>query len=126
MIIRTQRAVLARLCGVSLLATAGLAIAVPAAAQPFAPDPAGTPISVHVSYADLNLGTREGARAMLGRIDNAAKEACGDEPDVRLLSERAVYDRCKAQAEAQGVRDLNAPLVTAMAGPAAAIQLAQR
>src|SRR5215469_290754 len=113
MIIRTQRAVLARLCGASLLATAGLAIAVPAAAQPLDPY-APEAVAVHVSYADLNLASREGARTMLGRIDNAAKLACGDEPDVRLLSEHGVYERCKAEAEARGVRDLNAPLVTAM------------
>ena len=124
MFTRTQRFELARLCGACLMASAGLAIAVPAAAQSSSSD---APISVHVSYADLNLGSREGAREMLGRIDDAADRACGGRPDPRVLDEIATYNSCKSQAVEHGVRSLDAPMVTAMAHlPGETRQFAQR
>jgi UrcA family protein len=120
MFIRSHRAVLA-LCGASLLATAGLAAAAPALAQ------SDDAPSIHVSYADLNLGSRDGAKAMIGRIDDAASRVCGGPPDMRLLDARAYYWACKGQAVERAVRQLDAPLVTAMAGlPSQTQQFARR
>jgi UrcA family protein len=109
MITRLQPVVIARVLGASLLATAALAIAGTASAQ--ADDP-----SIHVSYADLNLHSQQGARAILGRIEDAADQVCGGQPDMRQLTERALYQACRRQAVEHAVRDLDAPVVTAMAG----------
>jgi UrcA family protein len=110
---RSQRAVLASVFGACIMATAGLAIAGSAAAQP---DNNDGSISIHVSYADLNLRSTDGAREMLSRIEGAATKVCGQEPEVQQLEERSLFKSCKAYAVGKAVRDLDAPMVTAMAG----------
>ena len=89
---------------------AGLAFVQPASAQ--TEDAAA---SVRVTYADLNLQTHAGARAMLARLEAAAGRVCGNEPDIRDLARATPYQRCKAAALDAAVRQLDAPLVTAMA-----------
>jgi UrcA family protein len=106
---RSQRAVIAQVLGASLLAAASLSIAGAASAQSDA-------TSIHVSYADLNLRSDQGARSMLERIDDAAMRVCGGQPDIRQLAERDLFQKCKNQAVDRAVRDLDAPLVTAAAG----------
>ncbi len=115
----------ARILGASLVAVAGLTIAGSAAAQS---DDLDGVRSIHVEYADLNLGSRAGAREMLMRIDDAARRACGDNVDLRSLERRAQFQSCKTGTVARAVRALGAPLVTAMAGPNGAdpVVLSQR
>ena len=105
---------LARFLGASLVAIAGLTIADAAAAQTNDLDGVR---SVHVEYADLNLGSRAGAPEMLARIDDAARRVCGDNVDLRSLERRAQFQRCKTGTVARAVHALDAPLVTAMVGP---------
>jgi len=73
-------------------------------------------ITAHVSYADLDLSTQDGARALLKRINSAAKEACGPDPVMSPLTPAAptLYDRCIAEAADTAVANLNAPLVLAL------------
>jgi UrcA family protein len=118
---RKARAI--RLCGGAL--AAALAVAGSAFAQ--TDDDPGAPHSVAVRYADLNLSSEAGARAMLDRITDAASRACGGDVDLRMLERRALYNRCKADTIDRAVRALDAPLVTAMANRTGAITaIAQR
>ncbi len=73
-------------------------------------------ITAQVSYADLDLSTHDGARALLKRINSAAKEACGPDPVMSPLTPAAPtrYDRCIEQAADKAVADVNAPLVVAL------------
>jgi UrcA family protein len=72
--------------------------------------------SVHVSYADLNLRSPEGAQVMYRRIKEAAAIACGNEPDVRELDRHAAFERCRTQSIQHAADRLGAPMVTALAG----------
>lgn len=69
-----------------------------------------------VSYADLDLSTPDGARALLKRINTAAKEACGPAPVMSPLTPIAatLHERCIAQASDKAVAEVNAPLVVAL------------
>ena len=73
-------------------------------------------ITAQVSYADLDLSTHDGARALLKRINSAAKETCGPAPVMSPLTPAAPghYDRCVEQAADKAVAQLNAPLVVAL------------
>jgi UrcA family protein len=103
-------------------AAVALMIAAPAMAQT-----ADDAITVSVQYADLDVGHAAGAKILLQRIEAAATTACGGEPDLRLLGERAGFDRCKAATVAQALRAVDAPMVTAMAnGSDQPVILAQR
>lgn len=82
--------------------------------------PARIPVSQtshqEVAYSDLNLSTQEGARALLQRIDIAAKRVCGAEPVRSPLQPRLVgaFERCVSDAVDASVAQLNAPLVVAL------------
>jgi UrcA family protein len=66
---------------------------------------------VTVIYGDLDLNRPAGAKAMLGRIDNAAHEVCGARP--RELERLGPYLACVHHATVSAVAKLHAPLVTA-------------
>ncbi len=103
-----------RLLGLALVASlsASALAAGPVAAQ--AQD-TGAGLAVSVRYSDLDINREAGARVMLKRIQWAASEACGGEPDLRVLERRMIYDRCRSQTIERAVTALNAPLVTAAA-----------
>jgi len=68
--------------------------------------------SAKVRYADLNLASEDGARALLQRIRHAAKIVC--EQQWSDSTEAALLDRsCVADATRRAVTKLNSPLVTA-------------
>ena len=50
------------------------------------------------------------------RLQGAATNVCGGEPDIHQLDRMAIYQRCKAESVDRAVRAVDAPLVTAMAG----------
>ena len=112
-----QRASLPPRIGACLMLTASLAIASAAAAQSngIHSNDIDAP-RVNVSYADLNLRSEAGAQVMMARIEDAAERVCGGAPDTRLLDRRALFNSCKAKTFDRAVRELHAPLVTAMAG----------
>ncbi len=84
------------------------------------------PRSVAVRYADLDLRNQDGAREMVDRIGDAAARACGEDPEGRLLDRQALYNHCKREAVARAVNQLDAPVVTAMAGQAVTVTVAGR
>jgi UrcA family protein len=74
--------------------------------------------SLDVTYSDLNLANSAGAEALLRRILAAASQVCGDASrttgtmiDVRATRERRL---CVRTAIDNAVRQVNAPLVTAL------------
>lgn len=98
-----------------ILAIAGAFLAITCATVP-AHAETQTMAHVAVPYADLNLGTNDGADAMLNRIQRAATRACGGRPETGplMLVQRQAFNECRAQAISETVIDLNAPLVTAL------------
>lgn len=72
---------------------------------------------VAVHYGDLNLSTEAGARAMLVRIDQAARNACGGSPffygtyTIAPNLARKDFATCQTNAVSSAVQTLNAPLV---------------
>ena len=101
------------LAPVLLLATA-LAFA-PGLAQPWAQtrDPVKTQLTV--GYADLDLATPDGARAMLARIKGAVAKVC-TQPHTPVLPRADTEEwRCRGRVLSKTLEKLNAPLVTAAA-----------
>ena len=104
---------------IRFIVAAGLAITAGAALAH-----AGTPnraltASVRVDYRDLNLRDGVDARTMLGRLESAAQEACGDDPQARVyidaLHARRVaelYRKCREDAVARAVADVNSTALT--------------
>jgi len=82
--------------------------------------PARIPVSQlsheEVVYSDLDVSTQEGARALLKRLDNAARRVCGAEPSRSPLQPRLImtYERCVSDALDASVAQVNAPLVVAL------------
>lgn len=69
---------------------------------------------IEVSYSDLNLNHPAGAAAMLARIKHAAVRVCGGAPQAMDIRDRKNFRDCVAAATRDAVRQLNAPLVTAL------------
>jgi UrcA family protein len=100
------------------LAFAASAHAAPAGSRSFEPDIT----SVRVSVADLNLGSRAGARTVLRRIHNAASEICGDEPETRQLGRAEKLRTCMKTTVDRAVVSLGNPTVTALNGGPARVE----
>lgn len=72
---------------------------------------------VTVAYSDLNLSTEAGARALVARLDAAAKQACGGAPffsSVYQIAPALVvkeFNTCRINAVTAAVQKVNAPLV---------------
>ncbi|HEY2661660.1 MAG TPA: UrcA family protein [Caulobacteraceae bacterium] len=109
------------LTAMTALAAVGFAgAAQPALAQDRATDPDA--VSVNVAFADLNLSSHAGAKVLLQRIHQAAKQICG-EPD-RSLARRGEYVDCMKTTTDRAVASVNSPLVTAMYSGKPALTLA--
>jgi UrcA family protein len=73
---------------------------------------------VTVSYGDLDLGSDVDARAMLGRLQDAAYKACGGDPrsnpNYKLLWPRikADYRKCRNEAVTRAVLEVDAPVLS--------------
>lgn len=74
------------------------------------------PVSTSVSYADLDLSTEGGARAMLERVKLAARDMCGTQPIHSPLMPRAPaqFRDCVADAVDSAVNGLGSSLVLAL------------
>jgi UrcA family protein len=72
-------------------------------------------VSERVFYADLNLATPQGAKAMLKRIADTVRELCEPERSPAIIPPAREADtaRCRAEAMERAVARLDAPLVTA-------------
>jgi UrcA family protein len=92
----------------ALSALAGAAAhAQPVGLKGIAVDTAGDRLvqSETVSYADLDLSRAEGVKTLMRRIDGAAKDVCGPEPDIREW--RSPYQACVKSAVDQALADVN-------------------
>jgi len=62
-------------------------------------------VSLHVSYADLNLASPQGQRALQGRIENAVTEICGatdrGDPPSYVREQKACVAATRASASDQ-------------------------
>ena len=65
-----------------------------------------------VSFRDLDLSTADGAHALYGRIEAAAREVCRG-------TELADYDACRARALEDAVKYVGNPLLSAASRSAA-------
>ena len=99
-----------------LAALAGLTlIAGPALAQTVQTD-GDAPRRAAVSYADLNLNTADGRAVLMARIQRAAEQVCGPEPDSRDLKPLMAFRRCMSQAVNTAVAAI--PSASQLAGSA--------
>lgn len=73
---------------------------------------ADEPISVRVSYADLNLAGAPGQQVLQRRIAFAAKIVCGSSDPVNLEFTRAVAE-CRSETIADAQPAFNAAVATA-------------
>lgn len=98
------------LASVVLAASLGLIVA-PA---PASAEPAYQQVSVEVTYSDLNPSTLAGARALLGRIQRAAHQACGGSKGFAHLAISMRRAACKRDAVARAAASLDRPMVSAL------------
>ena len=56
------------------------------------------PRQIVVSYGDINVRQASGARILLSRIDMAADNVCGPEPDMRDLGAWRSFRACRKTA----------------------------
>jgi UrcA family protein len=73
---------------------------------------AGNAAGVSVRYANRDLGSEANARQLLGRIEVAAHEVCGDQ-EFEPLTIQLAARRCYLGAVARAVEAVNAPRVKA-------------
>ena len=71
--------------------------------------------SVVVRYDDLKLGAPGAAEVLQRRIDVAARQVCGGEPDLRDLDRRPAYAACRADATQRALAQLQATRALALA-----------
>jgi len=67
---------------------------------------------ITVKYADLDLNTVSGARALYGRISSAARTVCGYRGTH--LTDQAFWQSCYKGAVADAVSKVNSPMLTAV------------
>ena len=114
----------ARILGAAFAAAASLLLA------SFSIGPASAetaPQAARVTYSDLDLSTEAGARALLHRIDIAARSACGTDIRSPLFPRASAnYRECVSGAVDTAVRQIDAPLVAALNKSQAGVSLAAR
>jgi UrcA family protein len=69
---------------------------------------------MRVKLADLNMATEAGAKTALARIEFSAANFCEKGMGRETLDRASVTDRCVAEMTTKSVRQLHAPLVTAL------------
>ena len=111
----------------TLIAVLAAAVAVGAGSTSAVRAAQPDPITVTVSSQDLDLSTPDGAKAMLGRIDQAAREVCQPDADIAALPGMGDWNRiCVSTRVRDAVGHLNAPLVTAAYSGKPQVSLAER
>jgi UrcA family protein len=109
----------------AVLVAATLAIGIGSASAVSAADQ-GT-VSATVRYSDLNLSTQDGAKAMLQRIVQAARQVCEPDADIAdLPGEGEWRSFCVSTRVRDTVSSLDAPMVTAAYSGKSQVFLAER
>jgi UrcA family protein len=107
------------------LLSLGAATAAMAASTPISVSDDHDWVSVKVAYADADLQTAEGAKALATRVRIAASAVCGG--DNNLVRSGYRFQHCRGAAIARAVDALNAPLVAeALGRPTGPSALARR
>ena len=70
--------------------------------------------TINIFYPDLDLAKNKDAKVLFMRLENAAKDICGDSFDTPYLSERTSVEQCQKNAIANAVVKINQPLLTAV------------
>ena len=99
---RTLQALCVATCAFAMLVA-------PASAAPTARDRT----AVAVRYGDLNLDSEMGAKVLLRRLDQAARDVCGGDAYARGLVRHAWRD-CRTDAMTKAIAQVNHPTVTTM------------
>ncbi len=76
--------------------------------------PAPAQKSVVVRYADLNLDTAAGTKALYGRISMAAKRACGSQPYYQDLGGKERFRSCFDDTMNDAVQQVGIPQLQAL------------
>lgn len=69
---------------------------------------------VVVDYADLDLDSVAGNKALYARLSHAAARACGPEPESKDLRGRSDYRQCREEALAKAVDRIGSPELQAL------------
>jgi UrcA family protein len=69
--------------------------------------------SQRINYSDLDLSRSQDAKALMGRIWQAANRVCTIQGASAVDRLSSSYHRCVKTAAAQAVAQLNSPMVTA-------------
>ncbi|WP_372782755.1 UrcA family protein [Phenylobacterium sp.] len=106
-----------------VLLAAGLCLAASAQAaaaqslvlrQGYSPDSSQVVTSANVPYADIDLASSAGARALLERIEAAADAVCGGEANMASAYEKAGYRACRGTAISGAVARVRSPALAAL------------
>lgn len=99
---------LTRIGCIALAALVAIAIAIPAS---FAQTPAKDSEirSMKVDFADLNLATDAGSRALYHRLVSAAQRVCPETSPLPELSQNREARRCIAETVERAVKQINHP-----------------
>ena len=89
----------------ALATSVGSAMAAPAAGP--------NTVSTIVRYTDLDLSSKDGAKAMLHRIRKAADRVCEPEADIGDIVDYADWRHCVTTSIDSAVSRLGSPMVTA-------------
>jgi UrcA family protein len=103
---------------ISRIACVAVSLGLLGAGTAFATDDAAdadvTTQTINVFYPDLNLTKSQDARVLFMRLENAAKDICGDAFETPYLSERANVEQCQKNAIANAVVKIDQPRLTAV------------
>jgi len=69
---------------------------------------------MRVKLADINMATEAGAKVALARIEFSAANFCEQSAGRETLERTSATNRCIAQMTLKSVKQLNAPMVTAL------------
>ena len=112
-----DRFCLAAIAAATLAAATDAAIAAPGFAQT---------ASVVVRYNDLKMDAPGASGVLQRRIEVAARQVCGGEPDIRDLDRRPAYDACRADATQRALAQLQTTRALALAHGRDVSSIAQR
>lgn len=72
------------------------------------------PHPITVRFADLNLATPEGARALYGRIREAARQACGPKFAFWYPRIEEKWNACYEETVESAVKQVDRPMLTVL------------
>ena len=72
------------------------------------------PVQVTVSFADVNLSSPPGIATLYGRLQGAAREVCGSEPEARNFTAHSGWTRCVGAALDNAVAQVHSAELAAL------------